>query len=113
MAMSPHRGRPVRAGGGSAAPAAPGVTDRESFGPARFLNGAVVARLRPPVLELADDASLPLLERSKFLAIFSTGLDEYFQVRVAGLKNRLTPAGAGAQPTAEASSRSSPRRARR
>ncbi len=37
------------------------------------------------VLALADESSVPLLERSKFLAIFSTGLDEFFQVRVAGL----------------------------
>jgi polyphosphate kinase len=72
-----------------AAPAEPVVTDRESFGPARFLNRELSwLDFARRVLELADDASLPLLERSKFLAIFSTGLDEYFQVRVAGLKNK-------------------------
>jgi polyphosphate kinase len=37
------------------------------------------------VLALAEDESLPLLERVKFLAIFSTNLDEFFQVRVAEL----------------------------
>ena len=37
------------------------------------------------VLELATDESLPLLERVKFCAIFSSNLDEFFQVRVAGL----------------------------
>ncbi len=37
------------------------------------------------VLELATDGSLPLLERVKFCAIFSSNLDEFFQVRVAGL----------------------------
>jgi polyphosphate kinase len=37
------------------------------------------------VLELATDDSLPLLERVKFCAIFSSNLDEFFQVRVAGL----------------------------
>ncbi|HEX6492315.1 MAG TPA: polyphosphate kinase 1 [Candidatus Dormibacteraeota bacterium] len=37
------------------------------------------------VLALAEDTSLPLLERAKFLAIFSSNLDEFFQVRVGGL----------------------------
>jgi polyphosphate kinase len=37
------------------------------------------------VLELAGDASLPLLERVRFCAIFSAQIDEFFQVRVAGL----------------------------
>jgi polyphosphate kinase len=40
------------------------------------------------VLTLGEDAKQPLLERAKFLAIFSEGLDEFFQVRVAGLKEQ-------------------------
>ena len=41
------------------------------------------------LLELAADDRIPLFERVKFLAIFSDGLDEFFQVRVAGLEDQI------------------------
>ena len=42
------------------------------------------------VLDLARDRDrIPLIERAKFLAIFSSNLDEFFMVRIAGLKRRI------------------------
>jgi polyphosphate kinase len=55
------------------------------------------------VLELAEDPGTPLLERANFLAIFAGNLDEFFMVRVAGLKRRIatgvaTRSASGLQP---------------
>jgi polyphosphate kinase len=55
------------------------------------------------VLRHAEDGRTPLLERAKFLAIFSENLDEFFQVRVAGLKDQ-----AAAGVTATSADRTSP-----
>src|SRR5256714_10218659 len=48
------------------------------------------------VLQLAEDESIPLLERAKFLAIWASNLDEFFMVRVAGLHDQVE-AGIGAR----------------
>jgi len=50
------------------------------------------------VLALAEDPKLPILERVRFLAIFSQNLDDFFQVRVAGLKEQVLAAVAVASP---------------
>src|SRR3954467_10250850 len=41
------------------------------------------------VLQLAEDDRVPLLERVKFLAIYTTNLDEFFMVRVGGLHDQV------------------------
>ena len=62
----------------------------ETWGAERFTNRELSwLEFGARLIELAEDEHLPLLERVKFLAIFSEGLDEFFQVRVAGLKDQI------------------------
>jgi polyphosphate kinase len=59
-------------------------------GEARYLNRELsMLDFQSRVLALAEDPNVPLLERAKFLAIFSSNLDEFFQVRVSGFKEQL------------------------
>ena len=62
----------------------------ENFGAERFSNREL-SRLEfaSRLLDLADDPSLPLLERCKFVAIYVEMLDEFFQVRVVSLEDKI------------------------
>jgi len=75
------------------------VADNPAAGSPRYIDRELSwLEFNARVLALAENASLPLLERAKFLAIFSSNLDEFFQVRVSGLKEQLE---AGIRPTSQ------------
>jgi polyphosphate kinase len=66
------------------------VIDVRSFGPERF-SSRELSRLEfgARLLDLADDHMLPILDRCKFVAIFADMIDEFFQVRVVSLEDKV------------------------
>ncbi|HEV2640821.1 MAG TPA: RNA degradosome polyphosphate kinase [Actinocrinis sp.] len=64
--------------------------------PARYLDRETSwLQFNNRVLELAEDKDIPLLERAKYSAIVASNLDEFFMVRVAGLKRRIAAGATG------------------
>ena len=86
------------------APAANPAVDkpiRESLGAELLFNRELSwLDFNARVLAQAENPATPVLERVKFLSIFSTNLDEFFMVRVAGLKEQARTKGAGPDPGA-------------
>jgi polyphosphate kinase len=67
-----------------------GAATPDDLPPARYLDREESwLRFNQRVLELAEDETIPLLERARFLAIFASNLDEFFMVRVAGRVRRM------------------------
>ena len=67
-----------------------GIDVRDLTDPALYVNRELSwLDFNSRVLELAEDESQPLLERAKFLAIFSSNLDEFFMVRVASVMDAI------------------------
>ena len=66
------------------------MTDVQSFGPERF-SSRELSRLEfgARLLDLAADHSIAILERIKFIAIFADMIDEFFQVRVVSLEDKV------------------------
>ncbi len=75
------------------------VMQQEIDAPKNFINRELSwLEFNRRVLEEAQDATQPLMERVKFLTIFSSNLDEFFEIRVAGIKQQINSGAADIGP---------------
>jgi polyphosphate kinase len=89
-------GAPGSAGAGVVTLPPPGAAEDQAL---RYINRELsTLDYFSRVLAMAEDRTVPLLERAKFLAIFQSLLDEFFEVRVAGLKDQLAAGLLGTDP---------------
>ncbi len=87
---APTRGRAGPTARAGNAPDGRGAAS-DDLPPGRYLDREESwLRFNQRVLELAEDESIPLLERTRFVAIFASNLDEFFMVRVAGRIRRMS-----------------------
>src|ERR1700726_2327058 len=69
---------------------ASGPAAEDALDPSLYLNRELSwLDFNDRVLQLAEDERVPLLERVKFCAIYTTNLDEFYMVRVAGLRDQI------------------------
>jgi len=90
MRVKKHRGFPSTGIAVTLPPIVQPKSKNISFGPSHFLNRELSwLEFNQRVLEEALDPKTPLLERLKFFCIGSSNLDEFFEVRVAGVKQQI------------------------
>src|SRR5438105_15240803 len=93
MAAPPARSRAVPAATEASRPALDGEGVTRPEGGERYLNRELsLLEYNARVLARAEDASLPLLERVRCVHFFGRAMDDFFQIRVAGLKEQVDAA---------------------